>query len=209
MTALLAAPVTGPELTPARRSGRAPVAAATAVLLLGLIWSGLLLWAPSQVDIGVGATAFGGSAQVVTVPEYGLLGTEVVDYRDGASVELTVPVRNDGPLPITITAAATGAGVLPLFEVQRVDGVPVRLGPGETADLRLTAELTNCAYYHEREVQNVRELLLDVDSGLGPIDRVQTVRVALERPLLVHSPMIVGCPDRKLNRQANDRTDAL
>jgi hypothetical protein len=24
---------------------------------------------------------------------------------------------------------------------------------------------------------------------------------------MVHSPMIVGCPDRKLNRQADDRTD--
>ncbi|MEX2291155.1 MAG: recombinase family protein [Mycobacteriales bacterium] len=27
--------------------------------------------------------------------------------------------------------------------------------------------------------------------------------------LLVHSPMIVGCPDRKLDRQAADRSDLL
>jgi hypothetical protein len=33
--------------------------------------------------------------------------------------------------------------------------------------------------------------------------------VPFDRPLLVHSPMIVGCPDRKLNRQADNRKDLL
>lgn len=210
MTALLPAPVAAaPAPPPERPRRRWAVVVAALPALAGLAWSALLLWAPSAVDLRTGPTAFGGSATVVTVPEYGPRGTDVVDYRDGTSVELTVPVRNAGPLPVTITSAITAAGVLPLLEVQRVDGLPLRVGAGETADLRMIARLTNCKYYHEREVQNVRELALRVDSGLGPLSRVRDVRVALERPLLVHSPMIVGCPDRTLDRQANDRTDGV
>ena len=33
--------------------------------------------------------------------------------------------------------------------------------------------------------------------------------VAFDRPLTVHSPMVVGCPDRLLDRQADDRTDLV
>lgn len=183
---------------------RGAVAVATVLALGGLLWS-LLLWAPTTVELSSGSTTFAGSADVVSLPDYGVRGTHVVDYRHGATVEITVPLRNDGPLPVTVEQVVTGAGVLPLLEVRDVEGLPLSLGAGESGEVVVRAVLGNCAYYHEREVQNVDGLRLEV-SVLG---RSTGRTVALDRPLLVHSPMIVGCPDRKLDRQANDRTDAL
>ena len=114
-----------------------------------------------------------------------------------------MPVRNDGPLPVTVTSAAIGGGVAPLLAVRDVAGLPLSLGPGETGTLDVTAELANCRYYHEREVQNYA----GVELGFSVLGGSGTQTVTFDRPLMVHSPMIVGCPDRLLNRQGNDRKD--
>jgi hypothetical protein len=194
---------------PRRRAGRGATALVAAVLLLGgLLWSAVL-WAPSTAEVAAGATRFAGSAGVATVPEYGLRGTHIVPYDEGADLTITVPVRNEGPLPLTVTSAATGAGVLPLVEVRAVDGLPLRLLPGQEGEVVLQAVLANCAYYHEREIQNVDGLVLGADVGVGPLSRATTLTVPLDSPILVKSPMIVKCPDRKINRQADNRSDAL
>lgn len=178
----------------------AVVAAAFAVG--GVVWS-LLLWAPTTVELDAGPTAFAGSADVVSLADYGARGTHVVDYRHGATVDITVPLRNDGPLPVAVQSVTTGTDPLPLLELRGVEGLPLELSPGERGAVVLRAVLGNCAYYHEREVQSVDALRLDV----AVLGRSAPRWVALDRRLLVHSPMIVGCPDRKLNRQADNRSD--
>jgi hypothetical protein len=186
----------------------ATLSLAVTLLLGGLIWSALL-WAPSTAQLAAGTTRFAGTAGVATVPEYGLRGTHIVPYTGGADLAITVPVRNDGRLPLTVTSAATGAGVLPLLELRSVEGLPLSLAPGEEGEVVLRAVLGNCAYYHEREVQNVDSLVLGADVGVGPLSRATTLTVPLDSPILVKSPMIVKCPERKINRQADNRSDAL
>ena len=126
----------------------------------------------------------------------------VVDYRHGADVELVVPLRNDGPLTVRITAVGTGAGPRPLLDVRAAGGLPVVLAPGDRHDLVVSGALGNCAYHHERQVQNVDGLQLDVEV----LGRPTALQVPLDSPLLVHSPMIVGCPDRTLTRNDDRRT---
>jgi hypothetical protein len=206
VTSVVEAPAATPvPAGPSRPSRQWPwYATAAAAVLAGLVWSALL-WAPTTLDVGAGQTGFGGTADVVTLDHYGTRGTHVVDYRHGADVSITVPLRNDGPLPITVTSVATGAGVFPLLEVVDVPGLPLELGPGEQGDVVLEAVLGNCRYYHEREVQNVDGLVV----GAEVLGRSASTSVALDSPLLIHSPMIVGCPDRMLNRQYYNRSDAL
>ena len=64
------------------------------------------------------------------------------------------PVRNDGLLPVTVTAGSLTGERLPLLDVAL--DAPVRLGPGERGTAVLTGTLHNCRYYHEREVAGVR-----------------------------------------------------
>lgn len=207
MTAVLEAPAAAPQVPPrARRRGGVLLAAVVA--LLGAAATALLLWAPSSVELTAGRTAFSGEAEVVGVPGYGQRGTDAVHYLDGATLHITVPVRNDGPLPVTVEDVTTGAGVLPLLDVRAVEGLPLRLGAGEQGDVVLRAVLTNCERYNERQVQNVDAVQLSVQPAL-PLSAERSVSVPLDRPLLVHSPMIVGCPDRTLDRNDDLRRDAL
>jgi hypothetical protein len=168
--------------------------------LAGALWS-FALWTPSTADLSAGTTASTGAADVVTVAGYGARGTHVVDYQHGRQVELVVPLRNDGPLPVRLTSVTAGDVRLPLLALQG-DQLPLTVGPGETADVVLRGVLGNCAYYHERSVQNVDGL----EVALEVLGRATTRTVPLDRPLLVHSPMIVGCPDRTLTRNDDVRT---
>jgi len=197
-------PAAGP-VRPAGRSGRrALVLIAVAVALVGLLAGGLSA-ATASVSLPPVAPTFGGNAVVTTVPEYGLRGTHIVGYDHGARLTLQLPLRNTGPLPITVTEVATGAGVLPLLTITASTGLPLQLGPGQQGRVVLEGTLGNCAYYSEREVQLVDGLHVTVDVLGRTTNRV----VPLDRPLLIPSPMIVGCPDRKLDRQANIRSNAL
>lgn len=152
-------------------------------------------------SVSVAAPAFSGVA-VTTVPEYGARGTHVVDYRHGHVLRLALPVTNTGRAPLAVTGADFGEGPLALLTVR--DVADVKVPAGATRTVVVEALLGNCKYFHERETQTYDGLTLSVSSLGRSADRV----VSLDRPLLVHSPMIVGCPDRMLNRQANDRRDA-
>ena len=207
MTAVLDAPA-APEVARPRadRRGGGAVLLAGLLALAGAVWS-FLLWAPATAELSAGTTASTGPADVVTVEGYGARGTHVVDYQDGRMVELVVPLRNEGPLPVTLTGVTAGDVRLPLLALAG-DDLPVTVAPGESADVVLRGVLGNCAYYHERAVQNVEAMAVQLEV----LGRTTTREVALDRPLLVHSPMIVGCPDRTLNRNDDERppdTDAL
>ena len=211
MTTVLEAPAQpaspAPPAAPRRRRAAATVLAG-ALVLLGGAWTALAAWAPSTVDLATGAPEVTGEGPVVSVPEYGEQGTTVIAYRHGKSVEVTVPLRNDGPLPVRVTDVATGAGVFPLLEVRSVDGLPLTIGPGETGEVVLQAVLGNCRYYNERQLQLVTSLVVDVDSVVPFADSRRT-ELPLATPLLVKSPMIVTCPDRTLTREDDSRGDVL
>jgi len=205
VTTLLDAPASAPaphQRGPSRRG----TALTIAVLLLGavaLLAVAVLRAAPGTVRFDQVAPVFGGSAPVVTLPDYGLSGTYVVGYEHGGTARMTLPLRNRGPLPVTVTSVDLGGGVAPLLAVRDVGGLPLSLGPGQTGTVEVTAELANCRFFHEREVQYYEDLTV----GFSVLGQESTRTLAYDRPVLVHSPMIVGCPERKLNRQADDRRD--
>lgn len=204
MTAVLDAPAQMPA--PRRVSSRRRSGWLIAVLLLGavaMLALAVLSAAPGLTRFEQVAPVFGGTAPVVTLPDYDVGGTYVVGYEHGATARLTLPVRNSGPLPVTVTSVDLGGGVAPLLDVRDVTGLPMALGPGETGRLEVTAVLANCRFFHEREVQYYEQ----VELGFSVLGQQSSRSVALDRTLLVHSPMIVGCPERKLNRQADNRSD--
>ena len=183
-----------------RRTALLVVAAAS-----GLLGAGAVQAAPSTVGFATVAPAFAGDdVPVRTLPSYGVRGMHVLGYVHDATTELTLPVRNTGPLPVTVTSLDL-AGVAPLLALQEVRGLPLTLAPGETVEVSATAVLANCRFTHERE--------LEVHDGLRIGFRVLGAdgarEVPFDRPVMVHSPMIVGCPERQLDRQANDRADLL
>jgi hypothetical protein len=192
---------------PATGRRRWPLVLAAAVAVVGLLWSAALVLAPGTTELSAGTTALSGAAPLRTVPEYGARGMHVVGYAHGAGLDLRVPLRNDGPLPVTVTRASTGAGAFPLLAVT-AEGLPLSLAPGGTGELVLRGVLGNCAYYHEREAQDVSALVLEVRPDL-PLAGTTTTVVPLDRPVFVRSPMIVRCPDRLLDRQARDRSSAF
>jgi hypothetical protein len=201
LLAEVAEPVAAPAARPGRRS-RLPLLAALAVVT-GLTGS-LLMSAPRAASFAPLLPRVTG-APFVTIPEYGPAGAHVLGYEDGARVALTLPLRNTGRLPVTVTSVAVDAGVAPLLVLGAGAGLPVRLGPGASAEVVVAGRLTNCRFFHEREMQTLTGLRL----GIRVLGRHGMHDVPFDRPVLVKSPMIVGCPDRKLNRQADNRTDLL
>ena len=194
-----------------------PVTAAATARRPGLLVAGLVLGAvallllaglraaPGAVRFADVTPAFGGTAPQVTLPDYGVRGMHVVGYEHGASARLSLPIHNTGPLPITVDAVDLRAGVAPLLVVHDVSGLPLSVAPGGTGTLTMTAELANCRFFHERQVQNYEGL----EVGFSVLGRRASRWVAFDRPLMVHSPMIVGCPDRLLDRSADDRADLV
>ena len=182
-----------------RRTTLLAVAAVT-----GLLGAGAVSAAPSTVGFAPVAPAFAGAVPSRTLPSYGARGMHVLGYVHEATTELTLPVRNTGPLPVTLTSVDL-AGVAPLLALQEVRGLPLTLAPGERADVRATAVLANCRFTHEREVEVHEQLRV----GFRVLGSRGVREVPFDRPVMVHSPMIVGCPERRLDRQANDRADLV
>jgi hypothetical protein len=181
-------------LSPRTRSRLAVAGSALAVVAVA--GAALAVTAPS---VALGPPTFSG-APVVTLPAYGARGTHVVDYRDGQRVTLRLPVTNDGRSAVTVTGASLGEGPHALLEVTSVERV--RLAPGETREVAVEAVLDNCEFFHMRETQSYDALELRLSAPARTVTRT----VALDRPLLVHSPMIVGCPDRRLDVDPESRS---
>ena len=204
MTAVLEAPAGAPAGDTRRATWR--TRALVLLLALGAILLLLLAGfraAQESVRFAPVTPVFGGSAPAVTLPTYGVQGMYVVGYEHGSTARITLPIRNRGPFPITVESLELRGGVAPLLAVQEVGGLPLSLGPGETGRVEITAELANCRFFHEREVQN----FAGVHARVSLLGQESTRHIAFDRPIMVHSPMIVGCPERLLNREANDRSD--
>ncbi len=177
---------------------------AAGLAVAGLATSAALS-APRLVDPGVALPRVTGAPYVV-VPEYGLKGAGIVGYAHGAAVAVEVPVRNEGRLSMTVTSVElVGGGPAPLLALAQEPGLSVSVPAGQTRTLTLRGVLGNCRYFHEREMTTHDHVAL----GVRVLGRETQRQVLLDRPLMVRSPMIVGCPDRKLNRQADNRSDLL
>lgn len=145
---------------------------------------------------------FTADAEVVTLPAYGPDGSHVLLYAHGATVTFTVPLHNEGAVPITVESVALGDEPRPLLEAEPIP--TTRVGAGDTVDLTVTARYGNCRYYHEREVQLYPSVTVRGEAlGVGV-----TKTVDLDSPFVVHAPMIVDCPDRTLDRSDDVRRNA-
>jgi hypothetical protein len=202
MSLALDAPASTVSAAPVRRRSWLPLVAL--LLAVGGIAATLVLVAPRAASFATIAPRATG-APFVTVPDYGARGASILGYEHDRVVQLTLPVRNDGLLPLTVTSVDLGNGPAPLLAVREVEGLPVTLRPGGRADVTVTAQLTNCKYFSEREIQHYTSARL----GFRSLGRGGTRAVAFDRPIWVPSPMIIGCPDRKLDREADNRRDLL
>jgi hypothetical protein len=172
-------------------------------LAAALAGAGGVRAAPAAVGFAPVAVGFTGTVPVETLPSYGARGMHVVGYEHGGTTRLRLTLENTGPLPLTVEEVALPGNVAPLLTATGVTGLPLRLGPGATGAVELTAVLGNCRFSHEREVETRESVRL----RFRVLGASSTREVLLDRPILVHSPMIVGCPDRKLDRQADNRVD--
>lgn len=171
----------------------------TAVLRIGALVAGLALaWTlllPHAVRLDQDVTPELPVEAGLLIPEYGEAGTYGLHYRHHEEVTLTVPVGNDGPLPVTIDEAHLDRSDLPLL-VAVGDNLPVTVGPWGETDLEITFRFDNCRYYHERSAEEWDRVLVE-GSVLGR-DFDDEVRLAY--PLALHGQVIGTCPDRTLVR---------
>lgn len=182
-----------------RASWWRPVLAAGAVV--AVVAGAAVLAVPGTTRVAVaGETRFGGDAPGVTVPAYGDRGSDVIGYVHGASWEVRVPVRNDGAVPVEVISAVLSEKRFPLLQAQA--SARVGIPAGEVREVVLRGVMRNCRFFHERELELHERVHLQLRVLGSSVSR----EVALRRPVLVRSPMIVGCPDRKLARDEVNRT---
>ena len=203
MSQLLEAPASPAVLAaPTRRRWMLPLVAV--LCALAGIATTLVLMAPGVASFENVAPAAVG-APYVTVKEFGPRGSHILGYQHGASVRLTLPLHNSGPLPVTVTSVELGGGPAPLLAVRGRQGLPLTLRPGGSGQVTLTIAMVNCRYYNEREMQTYAAARV----GFRSLGRSGERLVPFDRPILVKSPMIVTCPDRKLDRSLNRRSGLL
>lgn len=178
------------------------VAVALGAALLG---AGGVRAAPAAVSLAPVAPSFTAGVPVQTLASYGVRGMHVVGYEHGASTRMTLTLHNTGRLPMTVTSVRMPGGIAPLLTMEDVQGLPLQLAPGERGEVVATAALGNCRFSHERE----SETHDGVRVGFRVLGAAAVREVPFDRPLVVRSPMITGCPDRLLDRQAADRSDLV
>lgn len=132
----------------------------------------------------------------LAVPEFGAVGTFFLSYQHGGSVTVTVPVSNDGPVPVTVSDVHLDLPDYSLVEESSTTGLPLELPPFADGSVELTLTYGNCRYYHERAVEEIDAARV-AGTALG---RSFERTVRLHRPLAVHAQVILDCPDRTLVR---------
>jgi hypothetical protein len=177
--------------TPAPRRTTRTVTAGVVGAVLALVLAGLWALAPTL-------TRLSGTDQVVAAAGTGLMtdfgpeGTYALHYRYGEQVTLSLPVHNSSAWPVTITGAELVEPTYPLLVPVAGVHEPVEIGPFGTAEVSLTFTYTNCRYYHER-ANNTYDQVRVEGSVLGRrLERTVDLRV----PLMVHSQVILNCPER-------------
>lgn len=161
---------------------------------IGLV-AGVWLVAPFLVRVAPPQVALG-PGDGLLVEGYGATGTYALHYRYGETVTVSVPVANDSPVPLRVTDVELVEPSYPLLEPVDTDLEPFTLLPGADGSVDLTFEFANCRYYHERANNHVDSVRI-TGTVLG---REVTRTVELAVPLVVHSQVILDCPERTFVR---------
>lgn len=173
---------------PSRWRRRAAIALVVAVGTWALLPTAVRL--QPTVDV-----ALAGDAGLL-VEGYGAGGAYFLHYRHGETVTMTVPVHNESPLPLTVTGVDLVEPPYPLIEPATGALDAVTIAPFGTVQVPLTFVYANCRYYHERGT-NTFDRAIVTGEVLGR-DVVEQVHFAV--PVVVHSQIILQCPDRTLVR---------
>jgi len=177
--------------------------------LIALVALGLLSGATVATAGPRSTTALylSGSSQVATLPDYGPRGSVVVRYQHDRVVTLRFTIANGGVLPVTVSDVQPFPTVLGLLtaETLTVGGkpLPVRLGPGDKAEVVVQGRFDHCEYFTEKAIDPYNGAV--VTWGIGPLSRTTTV--AYSDTLLVRSPTILDCTDRVMDRSAKQRSE--
>lgn len=180
---------TGPGARRGRRRLLAAALGTAATLAVG--WA----LAPHLVTLDSPEVALDPTAGLF-VDGYGDTGTYALHYRYGQEVELTVPLSNASAVPWRVTDVELVEPTYPLLEPVGGTVEPVTLAPYGDGEVSLVFEYANCRYYHER-ANNSYEQVRVSGTVLG---RETSVLVDLAVPLVVHSQVILNCPERTLVR---------
>ncbi|MBW3663760.1 MAG: hypothetical protein KY469_11725 [Actinobacteria bacterium] len=190
----------------------------TLLLLAGTV---LVLRSATPLD-AISPVAVANSVLQGEIPDIAGRGGIGLPYEHGGEVAYAFVVRNDGPVGITVTSVDAGVGERTLLSPYGVfvlppgaplDGgelehgtafTPFALGSGEERVIVVRGTFDNCEYFHERNL----EPHASIDIGYRMLGVPGNQRVEFDRDIVVKSPMIVGCPDRTLDREDDRRTDA-
>lgn len=181
-----------------RRAGLTALAVAVLLAVAWLLSPYLVRIAPPTVTAG----SLDGEPGGLLVEGYGAAGTYALHYRYGETVTLRVPVANDSPLPLHVTGVELVEPTYPLLEPVGDAPAPFTLLPGQDGSVELAFEYTNCRYYHER-ANNTVDRVRVTGTVLGR-EVVRTVPLAV--PVVVHSQVIINCPERTFVRGDDRRT---
>ena len=178
--------------------------AAGGALLAALAVSGYLAL-PSLARFAGGIEPVLPASAHVSLPTFGERGTDLLAYRYGESFTMTLPLVNDGLVPVTVTDVRLTDEPRPLAEVTAVTAddtaLPVTVTAGETRRVELTVRFGNCRYYTERETQEYSGAVVD-GSVFG---RGMRLTAGFRHELVAASPMIASCPERTLRRDDDVR----
>lgn len=181
---------------PSPQAGRSRRSRAVAALggLLAVVAGGWAL-APQAVLVA-GPEPSVPAASGLLVEGYGPSGTLALHYRYGERMALTLPLDNASVVPFRVTGVELVEPTYPLLAPVGGPVEPVDLGPFGEGEVVLDFEFTNCRYYHER-ANNTYEQVRLTGTSLG---RQVTRTVDLAVPLVVHSQVILNCPERTFVR---------
>lgn len=175
-----------------RRTRRARAAAVGGLLALV---AGTWALAPQAVLVAAPTPAVP-VADGLLVDGYGPSGTVALHYRYGERMVLTLPLDNASVVPFRVTGVELVEPTYPLLEPVGGPLEPLDLGPFGEGEVVLEFEFTNCRYYHER-ANNTYDQVRLTGTSLG---REVTRTVDLAVPLVVHSQVILDCPERTFVR---------
>lgn len=136
------------------------------------------------------------AADGLLVPGYGPAGTLALHYRYGERMTVTLPLESSSVVPFRVTGVELVQPAYPLLEPVGGPVEPVSLGPFGEGAVVLELEFANCRYYHER-ANNTYDQVRLTGTALG---REATRTVDLAVPLVVHSQVILDCPERTFVR---------
>jgi hypothetical protein len=104
-----------------------------------------------------------------------------VAAREGLAVSYQVTVRNTGNDPVEVTGVVADSSRDGAFVPERVEGAPVRVGPGEQTSVAVAGHVRGCKRYGGQVVPvSGPEFRLKSDSGESTEEVAMPIRIELQ-----------------------------